>query len=310
MELRQFEHFVAVAEESSFTRAARRLHLSQPTLSVSIRGLEHDLGARLFERTSHEVALSDAGRALLPQALRILDEVDAASTVVGDVGRGLRGVLRIGLMQGLPLIDVAEILARYHRERPLVDIRPRTAAGGSAALAEAVAGGDLDLAFVSLPAGPPAGVALLPLAAEPIRLVCRPDHPLATRTSIPIRELGQVRFVDFPTGFGTRASVEMEFASANVAHEVCIEVPDLSTLVELVRADLGVAALPLSLLPGRGRLAVVDLAPAPTFNVALASPSLRQPKAAAQAFVDLLTTMHPAPAFEELQPPTAALTQG
>jgi DNA-binding transcriptional LysR family regulator len=107
MELRQLEHFVVTAEEGSFTQAARRVHLSQSALSISIRTLERDLGARLFERTSHEVLLSDAGHALLPEARRILSGVDAARNAVGDVGSGLRGALRIGLMQALPLIDLA-----------------------------------------------------------------------------------------------------------------------------------------------------------------------------------------------------------
>ena len=293
MELRHLEHFVAIAQESSFTQAARRLHLSQSALSISIRALERDLGAQLFERTSHEVALSDAGRALLPEACRILSGVDVARKAVGDVGTGLRGVLRIGVMQALPLIGLAEMLARYHKERPLVEIRPRVASGGSAALAEDVRKGDLDAAFVCLPGGPPAGVALTPLAAEPIRLVCRPDHPLFARTSVAISELGNERFIDFPVGFGSRASVDMEFSRAGVNRQVTIEVSDLSTLVELARAGIALVTLPLSLLVGQGRLAVVDLEPAPVFEIALALPSHRPTKAATQAFIDLVAEMRP-----------------
>lgn len=293
MELRHLEHFVAIAQEGSFTQAARRLYLSQSALSISIRALERDLGTRLFERTSHEVALSDAGRALLPEARRILSYVDVARKAVGDVGSGLRGVFRLGVLQALPLVDLAEILSRYHRERPLVEIRPRPAPGGSAALAEDVGKGELDAAFVCLPGGAPAGVALTPLAAEPVRLVCRPDHPLAGRTSVAISELGNEGFVDFPAGFGSRASVDLEFARAGVEHRVTVEVPDLMTLIELTRAGIGVAALPLSLLLGRGSLAVVDLEPMPSFEVALALPSGRPLKAATQAFLDLVTEMCP-----------------
>jgi DNA-binding transcriptional LysR family regulator len=295
MELRQLTHFVAVAEDNSFTKAARRLHLSQSALSISIRALEHDLGARLFERTRREVTLSDAGRALLPEARRILADVNVARAAVGDVGHGLRGTVRIGLMQALPLVDVAEILTRYHRERPLVEICPRPAEGGSSALADAVRAGDLDVAFVSLPGGPHPGLTLTPLAAEPVRLIVRPDHPLASRTSVHIRELAGERFVDFPVGFGTRRVVDHEFAKAGVEHKVVVEVPDLSTLAELVRAGLGVATLPLSLVPGRGRLAVIDIDPAPTFEVALAVPSDRRPKATTQAFLDLIAVMHVIP---------------
>jgi DNA-binding transcriptional LysR family regulator len=293
MELRHLEHFVAIAQDSSFTQAAKRLHLSQSALSISIRALERDLGARLFVRTSHEVALSDAGRALLPEARRILSYVDVARKAVGDVGSGLRGVLRLGVLQALPLVDLAEILARYHKERPLVEIRPRAAAGGSATLVEDVRTGDLDAAFVSLPGGAPDGLVLTPLGAEPIRLVCRPDHPLAARTSVAISELGNERFVDFPVGFGSRVSVDMEFARAGLEHRVTVEVPDLTTLIELTRAGIGLATLPLSLLLGRGRLAVVDLKPAPVFEVALVLPSGRPLKAVTQAFLDLVAEMCP-----------------
>jgi len=293
MELRHLEHFVAIAQDRSFTQAAKRLHLSQSALSISIRSLEKDLGTRLFERTSHDVALSDAGSALLPEARRILSCVDAARNAVGDVGNGLRGVFRVGVLQALPLVDLAEILARFHRERPLVEIRPRPAAGGSAALAEDVGKGELDAAFVCVPGGAPPGVSLIPLAAEPIRLVCRPDHPLAGRASVAIKELGNAGFVDFPVGFGTRNAVDMEFARAGIERHVRVEVPDLTTMIELARAGIGLATLPLSLLIGGSRLAVVDLEPAPPFAVSLALPSGRPLKAATQAFLDLLAEVCP-----------------
>src|ERR1035441_2103745 len=93
MELRQLEHFVAVAEERSFTRAAQRLHLVQSAVSASIRTLERDLEADLLSRTTQRVALTDAGATLLPQARPILAEVAAAQDLVAD----LRGGARRGL---------------------------------------------------------------------------------------------------------------------------------------------------------------------------------------------------------------------
>jgi DNA-binding transcriptional LysR family regulator len=303
VELRQLGYFVAVAKDNSFTKAAQRLHLSQSALSLAIRALERDLGARLFERTRRVVALSDAGEALLPEALRVLASADAARDAVADVGGGLRGTIRIGLMQALPLVDVAQLLNRYHKQRPMVRIVPRPAEGGSVALADGLRGGDLDVAFTSLPGGPHPGLRMTPLASEPIRLITPPDHPLATRGRVPVADLARHQFVDFPPGFGTRRAVEMQFAQAGVEREVCVEVPDLMTLTELVRAGLGLATLPLSLLPGRGRLAVVDLEPAPMFEVALALPTDRRPKAATQAFVDLVTAIHPGKGLPDALPP-------
>ena len=78
MELRQLEHFVAIAEEGSFTRAAHRVHIVQSGLSVSVQALEKELNTQLFERTTHHVALTDAGRAMLPHALQTLESAAAA----------------------------------------------------------------------------------------------------------------------------------------------------------------------------------------------------------------------------------------
>src|SRR6202035_881207 len=124
MELRHLQHFVAVAEERNFTRAARRLHLVQSALSVSIRSLERELDARLFERTTREVKLTDAGRILLPEARRTLDAAASAQAAVFSAHEGLRGTLRLGLMQLVSAADVGSLIARFHRARPLVDIRP------------------------------------------------------------------------------------------------------------------------------------------------------------------------------------------
>jgi len=159
MELRHLEHFVAVAEERNFTRAARRLHLVQSALSVSIRSLERELHAPLFERTTREVRLTDAGRILLPQARRTLDAAASAQAAVLEAQEGLRGTVRLGMMQVIRMVDVGALIARFHRDRPLVDIRPRAASGGSAAMISDVRRGLLDAAFVAVGDAQPPGLA-------------------------------------------------------------------------------------------------------------------------------------------------------
>jgi DNA-binding transcriptional LysR family regulator len=115
MDFRHLEHFVAVAEERSFTRAAQRLHIVQSAVSASIRTLERDLQTELFNRTTQRVELADAGATLLPQARRILAEVASARELVADVRGGLRGTLAIGTMKALSAgpVDLARLLAEF-----------------------------------------------------------------------------------------------------------------------------------------------------------------------------------------------------
>ena len=156
------------------------MHLVQSALSVSIQSLEKELAARLFERTTHQVALTDAGQALLPDARRTLEAAAAARSAVVDANEGMRGTLRLGLMQSLTLVDVAGLIARFHRERPLVTIQPRPATGGSASLAEEVGRGTLDVAFIATGGPSVRKVSVRALAAEPLLLVCPTRSPPGT----------------------------------------------------------------------------------------------------------------------------------
>ncbi len=289
MELRHLEHFVAVAEERSFTRAALRVHLVQSALSVSVRALERELGARLLARTTHRVELTDEGRALLPEARRTLAAARAARDAVAEVHQGVRGTLRLGVMQALVAIDLGSLLARFHKQAPLVELRPRPALTGSAGLVEELRQGRLDLAFIAVPGDPPAGLTCTVLSTEPILLVCPAGHRLAKpRSALPLADLAGQSFVDFPIGWGTRTAVDLAFARAGVGRSVSIEVGDVSTLADLVRAGLGVSLVPRSVLPRRDGIVLRRVTPSPTFDIALAVPADRPIPAAARAFVDLV----------------------
>ena len=158
MELRHLEYFVAVAEELSFTRAARRLHVVQSGVSSAIQSLERELRAELFDRDRHRVALTDAGEALLPEARAALAAAQAAVDAVSQARGGLRGTVTVGTMLSTGPLDLPELLGRFHATHPEVIVRLRLAAAGSAGLAREVISGSLDLALASLPGQPPAGL--------------------------------------------------------------------------------------------------------------------------------------------------------
>src|SRR6185436_18966669 len=123
MTLRHLGHFVAVAEEGSFTRAAERLNIVQSAVSSTVRSLERELGVELFERTTQHVALSDAGQVLLPEARATLAAAASARDAIAELTGGLRGTLTIGTMQSLKAVDLPRLLVAFSSDHPHVELR-------------------------------------------------------------------------------------------------------------------------------------------------------------------------------------------
>ena len=126
MELRHLKHFIVVAEELNFTRAAERVHIVQSALSTSIRTLEEELKARLFVRTTKQVQLSPAGRAFLEKAREVMRVIDSGRDAVADIEGLRRGSLSIGTVHSLPaFLDLPSLISRYHAVRPGIEVRLR-----------------------------------------------------------------------------------------------------------------------------------------------------------------------------------------
>jgi DNA-binding transcriptional LysR family regulator len=199
-ELRHLRYFVAVAQELNFSRAAKRLHMAQPPLSVAIRKLEQELGASLFNRSSHEVTLTEAGIALLPGARRALAEADAAVAAAQRASAGEVGVLRVGFnwsaqFETLPTFGRA--FARRHPDVELVteELRPNR-------MLASVRSGAIDV-----------GIALYPdivdelsyelVRREPVVAVLSSSHPLAREDSVALGDLADA-FLLFPRELAPR----------------------------------------------------------------------------------------------------------
>jgi DNA-binding transcriptional LysR family regulator len=284
MELRHLEAFVAVAEELSFTRASTRLHLVQSGVSSAIKALERDLGASLFDRDRHRVMLTDAGQVLLPEARATLAAAQAARDAVSEAEGGLRGTVTVGTMLSTGPLDLAGLLGRFHRTHPGVAVRLRLSASGSAGLAGELLEGRLDLALVSLPGPPPAGLNLRPVTEEPLIAVGQPGHPLAARPAT-LALLAGEPFIDFPLGWGNRAVVDQAFAAAGLDREVPFEAADFAAVISLVRGGLGIAFLPATVAADLGAdLAVIEVRDqAFTWVISVATSAGRRISAAARA---------------------------
>jgi DNA-binding transcriptional LysR family regulator len=288
MELRQLTHFLAVAETGHFTRAATRVHLTQSSLSSSIRALERELGADLFVRSTRRVGLTEAGRALLPAARRAVSAAEDGLDAVAGVRGLVRGQLAIGAIQTVSPVDIPALLARYHRRHPAVTLRLHHA--GVASLVQQTADGELEMAFVDLPLGPQAGrVRARPIGTEALRLGVAEHDPLGSRHRVRLIDLADRDFVEYRPDSSLRASIDQACQAVGLQRRVACEADTISDLVELVAFGLGVSLLP----PGAIRIAggrAIGLATDPPIprDLMLVTPVEREPSPAARAFLDLL----------------------
>ena len=245
MELRQLEHFIAVAEVRHFTRAAERVSIVQSGLSASIRALEAELGADLFVRSTRRVSLTAAGQALLPEARRALAASRAGRDAVLAVEGLERGELSVGMSQVLPpSVDLPAIIAEFQATYPGIELRLWQA--GPAAQFDALREGRVDLSFIPLIDSPEAGLEVTPLHTDRLVFACALDHHLASRRRIHLRDITQLPFVDLPPEWTVRQLVDRAFAAAALQRRGAIEVNDVNTCLELVRRGVGVTILPES----------------------------------------------------------------
>ncbi|WP_433241673.1 LysR family transcriptional regulator [Actinomadura nitritigenes] len=244
MELRQLEYFVAVTEEASFTKAAAKLHVAQPGVSAQIRQLERELGQPLLDRSGRTVRLTEVGAAVLPYARAALAAVEGAKLSVDELTGLLRGHVTIGTIDWIASLDLPGLLAGFHRDHPNVEIT--VVQDESASLAEALLAGRTDLAFLSLGAEPPPGIAVQPVIEQDLFAAMSRDHPLAGRSSITLRTLAEQDLVSLPKGTGLRTVLDEACAAAGLRPRIAFEAGEPPVLAQLAAHGLGVAVLPES----------------------------------------------------------------
>jgi DNA-binding transcriptional LysR family regulator len=245
IELRHLRYFTVLAHELHFGRAASRLGIAQPPLSQQIQRLESLLGTRLLERTSRKVQLSDAGRAFLVEAERVLAGVDAAVEAARRAGRGESGELRVAFAATVMFLALPAIIRdfRLHFPRVHLDLREMPTGPQLAALRD----GDIDIGFVREPRPDPA-LEIVTVMREPLRIAVNRSHPLAARPTLAVRDLADEPFVLFPADLapGLHAQVMALCRAAGFSPRVVEESRELYTSVSLVEAGVGVSILPAS----------------------------------------------------------------
>ncbi|MFD6416855.1 LysR family transcriptional regulator [Streptomyces sp. NPDC060194] len=244
MQFQQLQYFVAVAETRHFTRAAEAVHVAQPSLSQQIRALERELGAELFSRARGNIALTDAGEALLPLARRILADADTARQEVGEVAQLKRGRVRLGATPSLCTGLLPDVLRHFHDRHP--GVRLLIEEGGSHDLVRGLARGALDLALIVLPLPSPApALTTLELLHEDLVVVSSPDSPAPGRAgTVRVAALRDHPLVMFRHGYDLRDLTVSACRAAGFEPSFTVEGGEMDAVLGFVRAGLGLAVVP------------------------------------------------------------------
>lgn len=251
MELRHFRAFIAVAEELHFGRAAVRLHIAQPALSLTIRDMERELGCKLLARTSRSVALTEEGRVFLEEARQVLGAVAQAEERTRSAARGEVGRLVVGFVG--PAMDsrLPEAVLRFRQERPGVTLDLREAP--TSEQLEQVRAGEMHAGFVRLFAQNTRGLEAVPFQREPYVLAMARGHRLAGRSAVGLADLAGEPLVAPPreTIPALYEAMLERFHAAGVEPLVGQEARSKHTIAALAAAGLGIGLVPSSTASAR-----------------------------------------------------------
>ncbi|HEV2235975.1 MAG TPA: LysR substrate-binding domain-containing protein [Ktedonobacterales bacterium] len=236
----QLDVFCAVAQHLSYGRAAESLYLSQPAVSQQIKALQATLGLRLFARSGRGIVLAPAGAKLLPHAKRLLALLADTAPVVSDIHALERGSVLIGASMSTGAYVVPRLLAGFHAARPQIRLTLKVA--NRLTIEADLLTRRIDLAVIGL-VKHHAPFVIEPLVRHDLIVVAPPQHRLAGRASIPLRELQWEPFLLREPGSGTRMDTEHLFARVGLALRAAHELGDTGAIKEAVGAGLGIAVL-------------------------------------------------------------------
>ena len=243
MDIRQLKAFVAIAETGTFTAAAARVHVTQAAISMQIRQLENEVGAKLFVRAPRKVILTEAGEKLLERAYVILREHDAALEEMASLTGAHRGRLRIGSASaGVTSDPLPQLLRQLREKHPGVETS--VSSGTSEELVQQVLAGELDAAFVSLPVEA-RGIQTELLSEDSLVAIASPHHSMARQKVVSAYALAGEKLILGERGGNTRRLLDQFFSQAGVTPKVAMELSRLAAIKRMVQEDMGVGIVPL-----------------------------------------------------------------
>jgi DNA-binding transcriptional LysR family regulator len=240
LDINQLEVLIAVAEERGFSRAAERLYRTQPAVSQAVRRLETEVGAPLFDRSSKDGTLTDAGQILLKYAHQMLSLRRDAQEAIKELKGLHRGKVTIGANENT-VTYLLPIISSYSARHPHIKIEVRR--GMASRIPSEVLAREIEIGIVTFR---PSDAALksVPVGDDEMSLIVSPQHPLAGRKAVSVRELGVELFIAHNVRSPYRDRVVQTFEKYHTPLNISIEMPTLEAIKRLVERDVGVALIP------------------------------------------------------------------
>jgi LysR family transcriptional regulator, hydrogen peroxide-inducible genes activator len=241
MEFHQLRYVCAIADTGNFSRAAERCQIAQPSLSQQVLKLEEDLGAKLFDRLGRSVRLTEAGRAFIPHARAVLEQMEVARLSVADKNADLRGSIAVGVIPTVAPYLIPSYTAAFAKNYP--DAKLRIVEETTAVLVEGLRDLSLDVAILALPLRHK-DLELFSIRTEPLFVVMRRDHPRASAESLALKDLRGEAFVMLRDGHCFRDLSIRTCTRARITPNIVFESGQFSSLLGMVAAGVGVSLVP------------------------------------------------------------------
>ena len=245
--LNDLQAFRAVAELSSFRKAADALHVSQPAFSRRIEKLEEALGVKLLERTTRKVELTAVGRDFDRKVQQILDELDSTLLGIRGVGSTRMGEVTIACVPSTVYYFISHVISRYREQYPKIRVKIFDASAND--VLSAVARGEADFGLNFIGSQEP-DIEFKPLLEERFVAACRRDHPLAKKRRVTWADLAAYDYISVSKASGNRLLIDQALSGQPGLPQNIYEAQHVTTMLGLVEAGLGVAAVPSMAMPG------------------------------------------------------------
>jgi LysR family transcriptional regulator, hydrogen peroxide-inducible genes activator len=241
MEVNQLRYVCAIADTGNFSRAAERCRIAQPSLSQQVQKLEEDLGVKLFDRLGRSIRLTEAGRAFIPRARAILEQMDAARTSAADKNADLRGNVTVGVIPTVAPYLMPRYTASFAKKFP--DAKLRIIEDTTSVLVQGLRDLSIDVAVLALPLRHK-DLELFPIRTERLFAVLKKNHPRARAKSLALKDLRGESFVMLRDGHCFRDLSLDTCARARITPNIAFESAQFSSLLGMVAAGIGVSLVP------------------------------------------------------------------